>query len=124
MCHCRWALPCWLPKLKEYIRSVGTVIATAAKVPTDWVDADPDAAFHFVTGGVEAAVAKARDLAGDRDVTVSAGTIARQCLEAGLLDEGCGGAGAGGDGEGPPVLRGDVDRGRPAGRSDVLRSGR
>ena len=63
------------------------VVVVTHQVPTDWVDAHPDATLHFVTNGVEAAVAKAQDLAGDRDVTVSAGTIARQCLEAGLLDE-------------------------------------
>jgi len=37
--------------------------------------------------GVEPAVARASKLAGDRVVTVSGGTIARQCLELGLLDE-------------------------------------
>jgi dihydrofolate reductase len=40
-----------------------------------------------VTDGVAAAVARAQTLAGDRDVTVTGGTIARQCLELGLLDE-------------------------------------
>jgi dihydrofolate reductase len=45
------------------------------------------APFHFVTGGVEAAVAKAQEIAGDRIVAVAAGTVARQCLELGLLDE-------------------------------------
>ena len=63
------------------------VVVVTHQVPTDWVEAHPDAPFHFVTGGIEAAVAKAQELAGDRDVTVSAGTMARQCLEAGLLDE-------------------------------------
>jgi len=51
------------------------------------VDAHPDAPFSFVTDGVEAAVARAQELAGDRVVTVSGGTIARQCLDLGLLDE-------------------------------------
>ena len=40
-----------------------------------------------VTDGVASAVARAREVAGDRDVAVTAGTIARQCLELGLLDE-------------------------------------
>jgi len=40
-----------------------------------------------VTDGVEAAVARAKELAGGRDVVVSGGTIARQCLDLGLLDE-------------------------------------
>jgi dihydrofolate reductase len=44
--------------------------------------------FVFVSGGVEAAVATARELAGDRGVYVMGGAdIARQCLDAGLLDE-------------------------------------
>jgi dihydrofolate reductase len=37
--------------------------------------------------GVEAAVAKAKEIAGDKNVGVNGGQIARQCLEAGLLDE-------------------------------------
>lgn len=46
-----------------------------------------DVNFVFVTDGIEAAVAKAKEIAGDRDVGVNGGQIARQCLEAGLLDE-------------------------------------
>lgn len=57
------------------------------QVPTDWVDAHPKAPFTFVTDGVEAAVAHAQTLAGDRVVAVTGGTIARQCLDLGLLDE-------------------------------------
>ena len=63
------------------------VVVVTHRVPTAWVEAHPDAPFHFVTDGIETAVAKAKELAGDRDVTVSAGTMARQCLELGLLDE-------------------------------------
>jgi dihydrofolate reductase len=63
------------------------VVVVTHEVPTDWVQAHPDAPFHFVTDGVELAVAKAQELAGDRIVAVTAGTIARQCLELGLLDE-------------------------------------
>jgi dihydrofolate reductase len=62
------------------------VVVVTHQVPTDWVDAHPDAPFHFVTDGVEAAVAKAQAIAGERTVAVAAGTIARQCLELGLLD--------------------------------------
>ncbi len=46
-----------------------------------------DANFVFVTGGIEAAVARAREIAGPRDVGVNGGQMARQCLAAGLLDE-------------------------------------
>jgi dihydrofolate reductase len=63
------------------------VVVVTHQVPTHWVEARPGAPFHFVTGGIEAAVARAQELAGDRTVAVAAGTVARQCLELGLLDE-------------------------------------
>jgi dihydrofolate reductase len=47
----------------------------------------PGPDFHFVSTGVEDAVAKAVELAGDKPVGVNAGDIAQQCLDAGLLDE-------------------------------------
>ncbi len=62
------------------------VVVVTHQVPTEWVEAHPDAPFHFVTEGVQAAVAKAQEVAGERTVAVTAGTIARQCLELGLLD--------------------------------------
>jgi dihydrofolate reductase len=47
----------------------------------------PDTGFRFV-GGVEEAVAAAREAAGDRDVAVMGGAdVIRQALGAGLLDE-------------------------------------
>jgi dihydrofolate reductase len=63
------------------------VVVVTHHVPTDWVHAHPDAPFTFGTDGVAAAIAQAQRLAGDRDVAVTGGTIARQCLELGLLDE-------------------------------------
>ena len=62
------------------------VVVVTHQVPTDWVDAHPDAPFTFVPEGVAAAVARAQTIAGERTVAVTAGTIARQCLELGLLD--------------------------------------
>jgi dihydrofolate reductase len=62
------------------------VVVVSHQIPTDWVQAHPEAPFSFVTDGVEAAVAKAQEIAGERTVAVTAGTIARQCLELGLLD--------------------------------------
>jgi dihydrofolate reductase len=56
------------------------------EVPTDWAHAHTGNG-HFVTGGIEEAVARARELAGDRNVGVAAGTIAGQALAAGLVDE-------------------------------------
>ena len=47
---------------------------------------DPEAPFHFVDG-VEAAMAKAQELAGDRIVEVAAGDVGGQVLAAGLVDE-------------------------------------
>jgi dihydrofolate reductase len=43
--------------------------------------------FVFVTEGIHAAIDKAKQIAGGKDVGVNGGTIAQQCLEAGLLDE-------------------------------------
>jgi dihydrofolate reductase len=63
------------------------VVVVTHHVPTDWVQAHPDAPFTFVTDGVEAAVAQAQRIAGDRVVAITGGTIARQCLDLGLLDE-------------------------------------
>ena len=63
------------------------VVVVTHHVPAEWVASYPDAPFAFITDGVEAAVTRAKELAGDRDVTVSGGTMARQCLDLGLLDE-------------------------------------
>jgi len=62
------------------------VVVVTHQVPTDWVEGHPGAPFHFVTDGIATAIAKAQAIAGDRTVAVTAGTIAGQCLEAGLLD--------------------------------------
>lgn len=44
--------------------------------------------FHFVTDGIEAALAQARESAGDRDVQIAGGaSTVRQYLAAGLLEE-------------------------------------
>jgi dihydrofolate reductase len=63
---------------------VTTVVLTHHR-PADRPEDDEN--FVFVTDGIEAAVAKAKELAGDRNVGVNGGQMARQCLEAGLLDE-------------------------------------
>jgi dihydrofolate reductase len=63
------------------------VVVVTHQVPTEWIEAHPNAPFSFVTEGVGAAVAQAQQEAGERAVLVSAGTIARQCLDLGLLDE-------------------------------------
>ena len=53
--------------------------------PTAWPF--PAAPFTFVTEGVAAAIGQARRFAGDGDVSVMAGEIGGQALEAGLVDE-------------------------------------
>jgi dihydrofolate reductase len=63
---------------------VTTVVLTHRR-PEDRPDDDEN--FVFVTEGIEAAVARAKELAGDRNVVVNGGQMARQALEAGLLDE-------------------------------------
>ena len=59
------------------------VVVTHRPAPEGW---DPAAPFHFVDS-VEAAVARAQDLAGDRIVEVAAGDVGGQVLAAGLVDE-------------------------------------
>lgn len=55
--------------------------------PTDWKHAGT-APFTFVTDGVEAAITRARELAGaDRDVAVAAGEVGGQALRLGLIDQ-------------------------------------
>ncbi len=44
--------------------------------------------FHFVTDGIHAALERARDAAGDRDVKIGGGvSTVRQYLQTGLIDE-------------------------------------
>jgi dihydrofolate reductase len=62
------------------------VVVVTHQVPEGWVQNHPDAPFEFVTEGVAAAVARAQEIAGAGAVAVTAGTIAAQCLQLGLLD--------------------------------------
>ncbi|MET4158038.1 dihydrofolate reductase family protein [Agromyces sp. PvR057] len=59
------------------------VVVTHRPNPPGW---DPEAPFHFVDG-IEAAMAKAKELAGDRVIEVAAGDVGGQVLAAGLVDE-------------------------------------
>src|SRR5829696_4194643 len=61
------------------------VFVVTHEVPTDWEHAGT-APFTFVTD-VRSAIEQARDLAGDRDVSVTAGQIGGQALRAGLIDQ-------------------------------------
>jgi dihydrofolate reductase len=61
------------------------VVVVTHSVPEDWPH--KDAPFTFVTDGVERAIARAKEIAGDKIVAVASANIAQQCLDAGLLDE-------------------------------------
>jgi len=63
------------------------IVVVTHSVPEEWVAAHPDAPFTFVTDGIESALDRARTIAGDRNVGVTAGRISSQCLALGLLDE-------------------------------------
>src|SRR5215831_12118580 len=54
-------------------------------VPEGWPR--PGSTVHFVTDGIESAVAQATTAAGERAVGVHGADTIRQCLDAGLLDE-------------------------------------
>ena len=59
------------------------VVVSHRPKPEGW---HPEASYHFVDG-VAAAIDKARDLAGERNVAVNAGEVGGQALAAGLIDE-------------------------------------
>jgi dihydrofolate reductase len=59
------------------------VVVTHRGRPAGW---HPEAPFYFVNG-IEAAIAKAQALAGDRLIEVAAGDVGGQALAAGLIDE-------------------------------------
>ncbi len=56
--------------------------------PRDPVEMEGGTVFHFVTDGIEAALQRAREAAGDRNVKIGGGvSTVRQYLRAGLVDE-------------------------------------
>ncbi|UUU32461.1 dihydrofolate reductase family protein [Streptomyces sp. CA-210063] len=59
------------------------VVVSHRPRPEGW---HPDAPFHFVDG-VPEAIAKAQELAGDRNVGVAAGDVGGQAFALGLVDE-------------------------------------
>jgi len=61
------------------------VFVVTHQPPTDWPY--PDAPFTFVTDGLHSALAQAQAVAGDRDVSITPGSIAGQAFQAGLIDE-------------------------------------
>ncbi len=63
----------------------GAYFVVTHTVPQEWVK--PGSPFTFVTDGVESAVEKARQAAGDKDISIFSASILQQCLKAGLVDE-------------------------------------
>jgi dihydrofolate reductase len=61
------------------------VVVLSHSVPDGWPR--NDAPFTFVSEGIERAIEVAKELAADKVVGLNGGTIARQALDAGLLDE-------------------------------------
>lgn len=59
------------------------VVVSHRPKPEGW---HPEANYHFETS-VEAGIAKAKELAGDSPVALSAGNVGGQALQAGLVDE-------------------------------------
>lgn len=62
------------------------VVVLTHEPPGDWSYPGSED-FTFVTAGIEAAIQRAQEIAGDRPIGITAGTIASQALEAGLVDE-------------------------------------
>jgi len=61
------------------------IIVVTHTIPQEWVkEGSP---FTFVTDGVESAMKKARQIAGNKNIGVGGADITRQCLKLGLLDE-------------------------------------
>jgi dihydrofolate reductase len=57
------------------------IVVVTHAVPQQWVAAHPDAAYTFVSDGLPSALERARAIAGDLNVSVTAGKLASQCLE-------------------------------------------
>lgn len=56
--------------------------------PRKSIEMEGGTVFHFVTGGIEEALERAREAAGDRDIKIGGGvSTVRQYLQAGLIDE-------------------------------------
>jgi dihydrofolate reductase len=62
------------------------VVVVTHDPPTDAAERWPKTTF---VDGVEAAIAKAREIAGDKNVTIASPTIINQALDLGLVDEVC-----------------------------------
>ena len=64
---------------------LGPAFVVTHNVPDGWPR--PGSTVHFVTDGIESAVAQAKAAAGPKSVGVHGAQTIQQCLDAGLLDE-------------------------------------
>jgi dihydrofolate reductase len=62
------------------------VVVVTHRAPTDAAERWPKTTFVH---GVEPAIAKAREIAGDKDVTIASANVIQQALDLGLVDEVC-----------------------------------
>jgi dihydrofolate reductase len=62
------------------------VVVVTHSPPADAAERFPNTTF---VDGVEAAIAKAKEIAGDKDVTIASPNVINQALELGLVDEVC-----------------------------------
>ena len=61
------------------------IVVLTHHIPQEWIkEGSP---FTFVTDGIESAIAKAKAIAGEKNVGIGSATTLQQCLNAGLLDE-------------------------------------
>ena len=64
------------------------VVVVTHRPADEWIAEHPDAPFTFV-GAVETAVANAKEIAGDKNVSVAGPNIIQQVINLGLMDEIC-----------------------------------
>ena len=62
------------------------VVVVTHRAPSDAAERWPRTTF---VDGVEPAIAKAREIAGDKDVTIASANVTQQALDLGLVDEVC-----------------------------------
>lgn len=62
------------------------IVVLTHNPPQEWVEKE-GSPFTFVTEGFETALAKAKEIAGDKNIAIASTTVAQQCLNLGLMDE-------------------------------------
>ena len=65
-------------------KSISPVIVVTHEVPDSWPKENSTVSFD--TGGIESAMRKAAEIAGDRMIALGSPSIIQQCLDLGLVD--------------------------------------